>query len=280
MIQSNLCGHSGCRILLCEADNEEVFVRKISSSEEYNQRLKKQADKQKEFEGIKVTSPKILGEGYTDDNLFYFDMEYIKGITLSEYIKSIEIGRIRNIVETLIMNIFPKREKCEVHQDIFQQKIVSLQNSLKPLNNSVVNEALSILLRHDWGEFVESPCHGDMTLENIIVKDDKLYFIDFLDSFYDSWILDAGTLMQDIQAMWSYRNESISTNTIIRLMVFRDLLLDMVKARIGSQYIEIYYALLLKLIRIYPYTTDANTIHFCDEKVYMILNLIKRWAGV
>ena len=224
MIQSDLCGHSGCRILLCETDNEEVFVRKISSSEEYNQRLKKQADKQKEFEGIKVTSPKIWGEGYTEDNLFYFDMEYIKGITLSEYIKNIEIGRIRNIAETLILNIFPKQEKSEVHQDIFQEKIVSLQNSLEPLNNLIVNEALSILQKHDWGEFVESPCHGDMTLENIIVKDDKLYFIDFLDSFYDSWILDAGTLMQDIQVMWSYRNEGVNTNTIIRLMVFRDIL--------------------------------------------------------
>ena len=33
---TDLGGHSGCKILLCEKDNDEVFVRKISGDENYN----------------------------------------------------------------------------------------------------------------------------------------------------------------------------------------------------------------------------------------------------
>lgn len=276
MIQSDLHGHSGCTILLCESDDGEAFVRKISGSKEYNERLKKQADKQKKYKGINIKSPKVFKTGYTKEGLFYFDMEYIRGITLAEYIKEIEIGKIRGIAEILALNILPKRVKIEYCQDIFTEKINSLQYDLNSQDNPVVKNALSVLNQHNWNEFVISPCHGDMTLENIIVKGDQLFFIDFLDSFYDSWILDAGTLLQDTQAMWAYRNENVNMNTIIRLMVFRDILIDIFKAKMGEKYIEIYYALLLKLIRIYPYTDDRKTVQFCDEKVKMTLNLIKQ----
>ena len=45
----DLGGHSGCKILLCETDDNKRFVRKISSSVSYNKRLETQARKQKEF---------------------------------------------------------------------------------------------------------------------------------------------------------------------------------------------------------------------------------------
>ena len=46
MHTTDLGGHSGCQILLCETEENLVFVRKISSNIEYNQRLIKQAEKQ------------------------------------------------------------------------------------------------------------------------------------------------------------------------------------------------------------------------------------------
>ena len=39
MHTTDLGGHSGCQILLCETEENLVFVRKISSNIEYNQRL-------------------------------------------------------------------------------------------------------------------------------------------------------------------------------------------------------------------------------------------------
>ena len=117
-----------------------------------------------------------------------------------------------------------------------------------------------------------------MTFENIIVKEGKLYLIDFLDSFYDCWIMDAATLLQDSFTMWSYRNEKQDINTVIRLMIFRDIVTEMIEENAGSSFmLEVYYALLLKLVRIYPYTEDRVTLEFLNDKTKIVMKLIEHY---
>lgn len=278
----NLGGHSGCQIFLIENEDLPVFVRKISKDKEYNKRLQAQCEKQAKFVAGNIRAPKVYDYGINEEGLFYFDMEYVQGITLAERIKSMEIGKVRGVVEVLVKNLVTTQIE-EMNADtkasiknIFCDKIHVLKQELKSHNNCVINEAIYYLEQHDWTRFAPSNCHGDMTLENIIVKNDKLYFIDFLDSFYDSWIMDIGTLLQDVQVMWSFRNsKEVNMNTVLRLMVFKDLLLDEI-SKIDSKYvIEVYYALLQKLIRIYPYTKDAYTYEFLNEKVSIVLAKIK-----
>lgn len=278
----NLGGHSGCKILLCEEDNNNVFVRKISRDYNYNKRLEIQADKQARYKSALVKAPKVLEIGYTKDRLFYFDMEYVQGITLAEYIKTIEIGKVRGLCENIVknvVNINPTNNKSD--EKIFKSKIKELEQELQGKNNPVLDEAFKMLESHCWKRFVKSFCHGDLTLENIIVKDNQLYIIDFLDSFYDSWIMDISTIMQDVQTMWSYRlQKEISINTSLRLMVFRDILVDTVKQYAADVYIEVYYALLLKLIRIYPYTKDKETFDFLDMKIDSVINIIRKEQSI
>lgn len=279
MNRYNLGGHSGCKIFLIEDDEGKVFVRKISKDKDYNDRLKKQSEKQASFLKDSIRAPKVYSQGYTEDGLYFFDMEYIQGITLAKYIKTMEIGKIKGLVEALTSNLVPKTKPDVAQQntvaEIFKKKISELRQTLSDKNNAIINESLDLIELHDWRKMTPSFCHGDMTLENIIVKNDKLYFIDFLDSFYDSWILDIGTLLQDIQVMWSYRFEkNISMNTVLRLLVFRDLLIDEIKKIDPSYVIEIYYALLQKLLRIYPYVSDESTYEFLNEKVKLVLNNI------
>ena len=47
----------------------------------------------------------MLDHGYTDDGLYFFDMEYVQGVTLAEYIKTMEIGKVKGIVESLVNSI-------------------------------------------------------------------------------------------------------------------------------------------------------------------------------
>lgn len=279
----NLGGHSGCKIYLIEDDDGSVFVRKISKDEAYNVRLKVQCEKQASFSGGKIKAPVVLKSGMTDAGLFYFDMEYVQGMTLAEYIKTIEIGKVRGLVNSLVENLVPtvqeeldSETKNRINR-IFEKKLASLRTSLKEKQNPVIDESLELLEAHEWSGLTPTFCHGDMTLENIIIKNDELYFIDFLDSFYDSWLLDIGTLLQDVQVMWSYRhNKNVSMNTVLRLIVFRDLLLDQI-GEIDRHYIlETYYALLQKLIRIYPYTNDELTYNFLNEKTAIVLATIKQ----
>lgn len=274
---TDLGGHSGCKILLCEKDNNEVFVRKISSDADYNKRLKIQAEKQANYSNPNIKVPKVLDSGINEDGLFYFDMEYVQGITMSEYIKTIEIDKVRSICEAIVTNIVSMDSKdAEVDESIFINKISSLKGKLQSKNNPIIDEAIELLNKHSWKRFIKTQCHGDLTLENIIVKDNQLYLIDFLDSFYDSWIMDISTIMQDVQTMWSYRHEKeTEINTKLRLLVFRDILMDTVKMVSPEDYIEVYYALLLKLIRIFPYTKDEETYEFLNIKTESVMNIIK-----
>lgn len=274
---TDLGGHSGCKILLCETDDNQTFVRKISSDISYNSRLKVQAQKQKDFKSDSIKAPKVYNTGTTEDGLFYFDMEYVQGITLAEYMKTIEVCKERILVEAIVRNAVAIKTDYEpVDETIFLNKIASLNKQLSDLENETVDLALNMLEHHSWSRFVKTSCHGDLTLENIIVKNGQLYLIDFLDSFYDCWIMDISTLMQDVQTMWSYRYQNeVNINTLLRLIVFRDILMDEVKSIAPEDYIEVYYALLLKLIRIYPYTKDTRTYNFLNEKTASIIEIIK-----
>jgi len=69
----DLKGFSGCKVKLF-LRNDDYFVRKISKSITYNERLQKQALKQKFFldnlATERLSAPKILEEGFVD-NLFF-----------------------------------------------------------------------------------------------------------------------------------------------------------------------------------------------------------------
>lgn len=277
----NLGGHSGCQILLIEDDGGKTFVRKISKDEDYNERLKVQSEKQAAINGELFKTPAVLNQGYTEEGLYFFDMEYVQGITLAEYIKTVEIGKVKGLVDSLVSSIIPKRPITSIPEcksdvsKIFAEKLSGLRKTLSVHNNPVIDQSLTLLEAHDWSKLTYSQCHGDMTLENIIVKNDKLYFIDLLDSFYDSWVLDIGTLLQDVQVMWAYRfQETVSMNTVLRLIVFRDLLINEIKRVDPAYVVEIYYSLLQKLIRIYPYTKDELTYHFLNEKTRLVIEKI------
>lgn len=274
---TNLGGHSGCQVLLCEDESGETFIRKISSSIDYNERLLMQKEKQEQFSGGLIKVPKVLGDGYLSNGLYYFDMEYVHGITLAEYIKEVEVNEIKGIVDVLISSARAERE-CQsgvASPEAFQKKIKDLEHKLSKLDNSIINEAIKLLSAHDWSRIISSACHGDMTLENIIVRNSELYLIDFLDSFFDSWVFDLSTILQDVEVLWHYRDEKMDNNTVIRLIIMRDLLFNRLQELMGADYIEVYYTLLLKLIRIYPYTKDELTYNFLNEKTREIMEFIK-----
>ena len=262
-IQTRLSGHSGCKIFLMENESKKPFVRKISKDVGYNARLKSQCEKQKHFRHQLIRTPKIFSQGITDDGLFYFDMEYIHGITLAEYIRKIDVNEIHELVDILTSQIeqYTYRGYAD-NSAVFLSKLEDLNSKI---HSPVMRRGLELLFEHDWKHFPLTFCHGDLTLENIIICKGNFYFIDFLDSFFDCFILDIATLLQDAQCMWYYRFEqNLDVNVKIRLLIFRDLLIEKMSMYDVSTK-DILCALLLKLIRICPYAKDDGTIAFLES---------------
>lgn len=271
-----LIGHSGCELELINTDGR-IFVSKISSSIEYNSRLKKQCKKQKKFiSQYNVSVPKIYQCGYKND-LFYFNMEYINGKSLAEYTENISISEISNLIQCLFNSLYFKNIKHDNKANkIFLKKISHLKTNL--CNTPLLQEAFLILENFNWSNVYKSPCHGDLTLENIIVTNEKkLFLIDFLDSFYNSWQIDIAKLLQDLELKWSFRNIVISSNRALRIDVAKDALInEILKLHNGKECLfTIYHILLLNVIRIYPYTKDMNTLLYLDNAIENIINKIK-----
>ena len=273
---SNTClkGHSGCKIFLIENTDQGSIVRKISKDLAYNERLKLQCEKQNCFQApiAAIHAPKILSCGVNSDGHFFFDMEYIKGKTLSEHLLDIDDNEIANVVNKLTFSLkYSSNEANGFVQRIFIAKINSLSQKI---NVPLAREALDFLADYDWKNFPQSPCHGDFTTENIIVSNGEIYLIDFLDSFYDSFILDFADLLQDVQLLWHYRFEELNTKTKRNLKLFGELLLEKIKAH-NIALRDLYCALLLKLIRIYPYVKDSATADFLDKNIESLLHFVK-----
>lgn len=273
----SLSGHSGCTVDLCKmADN--FFIRKTAGVAGYNKRLKKQYIKQLKFELSGVSVPKIYNHGSISD-VFYFDMEFVDGITLAEYMHKIKVKEIVDLMTVLFKALEScKTEICPKAKEIFRKKIASLRQTID-VKNSIADKALSVLEKFDFGAIPMSACCGDLTLENIILSScGKIYLIDLLDSFYNSWLIDVAKILQDIDLGWSYRHIARDYNLNLRLEIAKQALLENILAMPNGRVVlrQIYHLLLLNILRIYPYAKDEDTLNFLNSSCLKIIDTINK----
>lgn len=249
-----LQGHSGCKLELYENENL-LKVRKSSPDLAYNVRLKDQAEKQRKFENLLIKVPLVLSEGY-DDQIYWFEMQYIHGQKLSEWLMKNPFEKTRGIINQIGLSIAEKlnSETIPIENSKIQAKLLSLQK------NEVINRlGLIDKLNHKLQELhiPSGYCHGDLTLENIIIdKDDNIYFIDFLDSFINSPLLDVAKLYQDFYFLWSFRNNNsalskIKVEYLEKFWSHQFPIFETFREEINFLYI-------LNLLRIIPYSHSAQ----------------------
>ena len=258
-------------------DSDKIFLRKDAGKPDYNRRLKKQFIKQKLFRLAEVKTPVIYDYGLDKNGVFYFDMEFINGITLAESMKSIKIKEIVDLIGLLFRSLPISDGVINTKsQEIFQNKISALSRTCDIANPNVA-EALAMLRDFDFSGVPQSACCGDLTLENILLGSTDIYIIDLLDSFYNSWMIDVAKLLQDLELGWSYRNQQTDFNLNLRLATAKQALFDNLLAiNGGKQYLfVIYHILLLNVLRIYPYTKDEKTMNFLDSAVQKVISVIR-----
>ena len=271
----DLSWHSWCEISLYKAD-DKFFVRKSAGKESYNARLEKQLNKQKSFKSDIFYAPEVYSQWYIWD-IFYFDMQYLNCQTLASYMQSITVKEISNLVELATKTLDIKWEKyLENTNEIFQKKLKSLRDSFDDIT-WIENEALELLERFDFSMIPHSRCHWDLTLENILITPDKkIYLIDFLDSFFDSWMIDVAKLLQDLEIWWSYRHDKMTSTLSLRLTIAKQALHESISELENwkNKIWYIYHILLLNILRIVPYTKDNITKNFLQDALKKVINIL------
>ena len=273
----SLSGHSGCEIYLMNNDNG-FFIRKTAGNPNYNDRLQIQISKQiayKSTGNARIYAPKIYKTGMIDD-IFYVDMEYIDSCTMANSIEQIMTKGISPFIDLVVRELYINNSVIlpETNQ-IFQKKILSLRKNI-PQKEIYIN-ALERLNKFDFSDVPHSKCHGDLTLENILVDTKgNIYLIDFLDSFFDSWMIDVAKLLQDLELYWSYRHTDISANLTLRLSIAKETLIKHISQlpNGNKMVVQIYYILLLNIMRIVPYTKDIITEQFLEKAISKLNTII------
>ena len=256
----NLKGHSGCLVSLhFDKQAGKKFVRKTSSGQAYNPRLQKQLEKQLSFKDATIKTPRIIDQGF-NGGLFYFDMEFIKGQTLSEICLRRDIESFAGNFDTVKKYLLEEETTATITSDYSSEVYAKLKSISKNLKNNKYDRYLSQLEGLSWSGPASSSCHGDLTLENIILSGNDVYFIDFLDSFVECRLIDFSKVLQDLIYFWSWRK--YERKPIVKNI---RLLNEMRDNRLYAENRQVIQALMmLNMLRILPYTEDSETISYLD----------------
>jgi hypothetical protein len=204
-----LYGHSGARITLL-SDGRDSFVRKTAANADTSARLQAQADKQHAFWMFGLPFPKVRSQAMDAAGIGSFDMNYIPGRTIADAVANggtYDAALVIKAVERL-MQLFTMGAGGSLPARLFADKIrdVSLCAEDDPALRHAMKNCAQMLLLKDWSGIPESPCHGDLTLENILLTaGGSIAFIDCDESFASSWWLDFGKLFQDLDGHWCIR---------------------------------------------------------------------------
>ena len=267
-------GISGCNL---EISN--LSVRKISSGIDYNERLESQLKKQLlfyEFSIQNVKVPKIINNGRQDE-LFFFEMEYIKGLNPIEYFLVGDINQIDNFKKNIeYFLLFIEKNIVKGDMSLFKQRVLDKLNTLK--NKSEYDEFIDFLIKKvnylKLDSYPKSLCHGDLTLSNIICSSNDIYLIDFLDSFIDTIYVDLAKIKQDLYYRWTLTNFfNLNTQQNIRINQITNKIWSDIESKfeiyLKTDEFKIIEA--LNFLRIIPYQKEENMKQYVSKTIKSLL---------
>lgn len=283
-----LTGFSGARILLIRSEGQEAFVRKISAAPAGNVRLQAQAIKQRLISGLLdgcARTPRVLDEGILETGLYFFDMEFVRGRDGIAFLRSADLPDIVCVVDRLLESL-TRLSGMEDLASGFSPRTVARMKCREILDKTgpadqraqqALHGLLDAIERVDMPDrLAPSACHGDMTLENILITDrNELIFIDLLDSFFDHWLADAAKLEQDLKAGWYTRHSPPLPAGVTHYV--QDRLNGFAGSRFGAAAGPLKELLLgIHLARIIPYAHEAQQRDFVLARLE---DLLARTSG-
>lgn len=252
-----------------EVIDNKSFIKKSSK----NNRLKNQYEKHIEAISLGLTAPRIINN-FNDSS---YTMEYINGIPIGFYLKTYSLLDCKPVIDNLIKiieNIFNMSKNGNIKKN-FKDKMNDLSKKyisddecpliIKNLYSAINSELDDVLNIKGWN-------HGDLSFENILIIPDTkdVILIDFLDSPFESPLIDLGRIWLDSNFGWWGQGVEESPNSLINLNYLTKRILDFSKKNnINKKNLYIFSG--FAILRIYPYTKDPVRIAFLKKAAHEIL---------
>ncbi len=283
--QRILVGHSGASVVL-HNQGLDSFVRKTAASAAVSARLRMQADKQHSLWMLGMSFPRVLAQGVDASGRATFDMEYLPGRTVADAVLEAAPFDRRALAQAVarMMWLFRECRGAALAAARFHGKIDEVVGALEKRNTRTpdlneVRRCAARLHACDWSDIPESPCHGDLTLENILVaKERGIVFIDCDDPWVSSFWLDMGKLFQDMDGHWCIRGlyESEAqpvrrTNAILKLDRLAGEFRTLAAEADPALPARLPQLAALNLFRVLPYAREENLPRFLCARIARIL---------
>lgn len=208
----NLHGNSGARVAL-HTGSRGSYVRKTAGNAAANERLLAQAAKQNRLGRSGLVLPRVLLSGHDEDGAAFFDMEYVAGRTVADAIVNdapFDLHTLGDGIRHLLW-LFASCTDGALAAAQFHNKIGDIaQRSLQREESANLSTQILACAQRlhacGWDDIPQSPCHGDLTLENIMLANTRgIVFIDCDEAWVSSFWLDMGKLFQDVAGHWCIR---------------------------------------------------------------------------
>ena len=242
-------GLSGCSL---ELINDRV-LRKYSPTTDYNSRLLSQADKQMVFGNRiykNIDAPKVY-----DIQRNYFDMEYVAGKSFEDFFSIASVNDVEFVVSTLF-DYFDTLISTARNIDATKQILKKLDSLKEKSSYPKYIEFLRKYVEDNRMIVPHTFCHGDLTFANIIFHKNRLFFIDFLDCYVDTFLSDLVKLKQDLHHLWAVRNQDVYTARIHQIYEY---MWDKLEVRYADYMTKSFHILdVMNTLRIEPYLTSDS----------------------
>jgi len=248
----------------CNVEIYEDLVKKSNGGMYTATRLMSQINKQNKFksrnwDGVSIKTPRILSQTYS------VEMEKIEGVTGEELLVKLDYEGLNTLIGRLIRfiaeNIWDELKFCRT--SCLRSKLTEIKSKVRIESHIDWSQFHTFI--DSWPELVPIPAgyyHGDLTLSNIIVKNDEIYLIDFLDSLPTSPIWDICKIRQDLVYGWTSFRRGLNHIRITENLT--SALTEFIDRLQFKQSIPIFDFMVLA--RILPYANPAET-EFLLEKM-------------
>lgn len=250
---------------------QDKHVYKVCQTDQ--SRFLKNIKKQNNFINSYINAVPILDQGIINGNNF-IKMPLLQCENSLIWLSKTNIENINNLIITITNYFNSIIENSKIQ--IFNNK--KWENKIESIYGKVLDKDLQFIIEKiyciDTSKlFYYGECHGDFTLSNLFITQNKnnisIDAIDFLDVFINSPIHDLVKIRQDTKHLWTLKllEESLDKNRIIIVLNYIDEKIAQIIN--GNDIISHYYLYfqILNLLRIIPYNKDPAIFAYLKQEI-------------